>query len=379
MRYLDNAATTFPKPQSVVMAVDNCLKKFSANPGRGGHSLSIKSAEAVYKVRKSIAELFGCSNIENVIFTQNCTTSINTVLKGILKEGDHVICSGYEHNAVTRPLNKLIESGVTYDIASVFIGDDMATLNAFEALIKENTKLIICTHASNVCGAVMPIEKIGALAKAYGILFAVDAAQTAGVLSIDVKKNNIDYLCVAPHKGLYAPMGTGILIANSEINNTIIEGGTGSMSISQSQPEILPDRFESGTVNLSGIVGIGAGIDFIKSKGIANIYQSELNLISYLYEELRKIKGIELYTEHPRVIGSAPVLSFNMKGKHSEEVAEKLNNYGIATRAGLHCAPLAHKTLNTLDVGTVRVCPSVYTSKNDIEYLINCVKKVEKN
>lgn len=378
MRYFDNAATTFPKPQSVVSAVNNCLKFFSANPGRSGHYLSIKAAENLYQSRKKVADFFSCKNLENVIFTLNCTTAINIVLKGILQPGDHVICSCFEHNAVIRPLNELLKKGVSYDIAHVFVGDAEATRNSFEALIKDNTKLIVCAHASNVCGAVMPIKMISELCKEYGIKLLIDAAQSAGVLPIDVDDMGIDYLCVASHKGLYAPMGTGILIASSPIENTIIEGGTGSMSLLDMQPEILPDRFESGTLNLSGIVGIASGIDFVKAKGINNIYLAEMKLVSMLYEGLRKNNNIVLYTDYPKLFNYAPVLSFNVKGVHSEEIASKLNDYGIAVRAGLHCAPLAHKTLGTVQTGTVRVCPSVFTNISDIEYFLNSIKKVSK-
>jgi len=343
--YLDNAATTYPKPYSVRLAVDDCLKNFSANPGRGGHELSLKASEKVYLCRKKIAKFFGCEREENVIFTPNCTTSINMVLKGVLNRGDHVICSALEHNAVLRPLNKLSKMGVQVDVARVFPGDFMATVNSFEALIKHNTKLIICTHASNVFGAILPISRIGEICKIHGILFCVDAAQTAGVLDINMKNMGIDFLCVAPHKGLYAPMGTGLLLMKSGIENTIIEGGTGSFSRLMEQPSMLPDKFESGTVNLSGIMGISAGIDFVNSH--RRIYQSELRKIQKCYDAFKKSDGIELYNERPEENLFAPVLSFNFKGVPSEEAGAKLNDFGIATRPGLHCAPLAHRFLGT--------------------------------
>lgn len=378
MRYLDNAATTFPKPPQVMYVVNNCLKNYSANPGRAGHSLSLKAAEAVYKSRQKCADFFCSKNVENVVFTLNCTTALNFVLKGILKKGDHVICSSFEHNAVLRPLNSLKEEGVDFDIAHVFIGNDDATVNGFEALIKDNTKMIVCTHASNVFGVVMPVEKIANLCKAYGILLLVDAAQTAGVLPIDTEKVGIDFLCVATHKGLYSPMGTGVLIANKPIDKNLIDGGTGSMSKMEKQPDILPDRFESGTQNLSGISAISAGIDFVNSKGIERIYNKELTLIQYLYRALETNKNVILYTPFPQKNAFVPLISFNVKNMHSEEVAQLLNNFGVAVRAGLHCAPLAHKTMGTIEVGTVRVAPSVYTTYNDIEYFLNCIKKITK-
>lgn len=378
MIYLDNAATTFPKPQNVINSINNCLKGYSANPGRSGHNLSIKADEQVFNCRSKIKNLFNASSVENVIFTPSCTVAINMVLKGVLKKGDHVICSSLEHNAVIRPLNKLKESGIEYDIARVFADDFVSTVRSFEALIKPNTKMIICTNASNVFGVVLPIKEIGELCKSYGLLFAVDAAQTAGILDIDMQKQNIDYLCIAAHKGLYAPMGVGILIANKNIENTIFEGGTGSMSKLSLQPGFLPDKFESGTVNLPGIVGTSAGIDYIKTKGINNIYYKELKLIRKLYNRLNKIPNIELYTVLPYKEFYVPVLSFNVKGKDSDEVSLKLNDFNIATRPGFHCAPLAHKTFGTIERGTVRICPSVTTNDKEIEYFINKLKIIAK-
>ena len=378
MIYLDNAATTFPKPINVVNSVSECLKKYSANPGRSGHNLSIKASDKVFECRKKIKKLFNAKLEENIIFTSSCTVAINMVLKGVLKKGDHVICSSLEHNAVIRPLNKLISSGIEYDIARVFPDDFASTVRSFEALIKPNTKMIICTNASNVFGVVLPIEELGKLCKSYDLLFTVDAAQSAGILNIDTKKCNIDYLCVAAHKGLYAPMGIGILIANNEIEDTIFEGGTGSMSKLPHQPDFMPDKFESGTINLSGIIGTSAGIDFINRKGIGKIYNKELNIIRKIYYSLNKIPNIKLYTICPYKDYYVPVLSFNIKDMESEEVSSKLNKFNIATRPGFHCAPLAHKMFGTFDTGTVRVCPSVYTNDNDIEYFINKIKIIAK-
>lgn len=378
MIYLDNAATTFPKPRTVTVASDTCLRLYSANPGRAGHDLSLKASEMIYNCRKKVKTMFGAKSEDRVIFTLNCTAALNMVLKGVLKKGDHVICSSLEHNAVIRPLNKLSEFGIEYDVARVFTGDFDATVRAFEALIKKNTKMIICTHASNVFGVVLPIAQIGKLCREYGLLFAVDCAQTAGVLEIDMQKMNIDYLCIAPHKGLYAPMGTGILIANADIERTIIEGGTGSLSIRKSQPDFMPDKFESGTVNLSGIAGISAGIDFVESKKINAIYLSEMRYILRCYDSMKRIKGVQLYTERPKSGFFVPVLSFNLKNQSSEEVGNRLNRFGIAVRPGLHCAPLAHETFGTEGNGTVRICPSVFTSSHDVDYFIGKIKLLTK-
>ena len=258
MIYFDNAATTGIKPPSVVAAVKYALENLSANPGRSGHQASAKAAELVYKAREKVALFFGAEGAENVVFTLNCTHSANCILKGVLRRGDHVVVSSMEHNAVVRPL---VKTGVSYSVAKVSLTDDGETLKSFAQSIKPNTRLIFCTGASNVTGKILRIQRIGELCRKRGILFAVDAAQTAGVLPIDMQKQNIDFLCVAPHKGLYAPMGTGILIARKNIINTVLEGGTGTNSLELKQPPDLPERLESGTLNLPGIAGISAGME----------------------------------------------------------------------------------------------------------------------
>ncbi len=371
MIYLDNAATTGKKPPEVIKAVNDALKFNSANPGRSGHLASVKAAEAIYGVRQKTADFFGASGAENVCFTLNCTHSINCVIKGVLRKGERVIVSSLEHNAVMRPLKKM---GIGYDVAEVSLFDDKITLENFEAKIKPNTRLIICTGASNVLGKTLPIKEIGALCKKRGLLFAVDAAQTAGVLPINMKEMNIDYLCIAPHKGLYAPMGVGILICEKPINNTIIEGGTGTNSIELVQPDNLPERIESGTVNLPAIMGIGAGIDYINKKGIENIYKNEISLINMLYGKLKEIPNIVLYTPEPINHGYAPVLSFNIKGVSSSEVTALMSENGIAARGGLHCAPTAHRMIDTINQGTVRISVATFNNTNEIMILSNLLK-----
>ena len=373
MIYLDNAATTFPKPQSVIKAVANSIKT-SANPGRSGHDLSQNTAIEIYKVREKVKNLFGADSVEKVVFTLNCTHAINYVLKGLVKKGDRIVTSSFEHNAVMRPLEKLKKQGVFVDIAEAYPDDREATIRSFSRLINTRTKLVICTAASNVIGLKMPIKEIGDMCKQFGAKFAVDAAQLAGVCDINVKENNIDYLCIASHKGLYAPMGTGILVINNDDElDTIIEGGTGTASIMLDQPRDLPEMLESGTVNVSGIMGIGAGIDFINSKGMGNIYNHEMKLIRRLYSALKSTPGVKIYTPMPDN-NYAPVLSFNISGLNSIEAASLLNKAGFATRAGLHCAPLAHKRLGTIESGTVRVCPSIFTTTEQIDKFIIAVK-----
>ena len=374
MIYLDNAATTYPKPQSVIKAVDDALKK-SANPGRSGHSLSQNTAVSVYQVREKLKDMFSAPSVENVIFTLNCTHAINYVLKGLLKSGDRIVTSSFEHNAVMRPLEKLKKQGVHVDIAEAYPDDKEATVRSFSRLINTNTKLVICTAASNVIGLKMPIKEIGMMCKQFGTSFCVDAAQLAGICDINMKECNIDYLCIAAHKGLYAPMGTGVLITKDNRLETIIEGGTGTASIILDQPNDLPEMLESGTINVPGIIGIGAGIDFVKSKGFDKIYSHEMGLVKRLYKQLKSTPGVKLYTPEPDD-NYAPVLSFNINGLNSVESASKLNSLGFATRVGLHCAPFAHKRIGTIESGTVRICPSVFTSSQDIEKFAAAVRQV---
>lgn len=379
MIYLDNGATTYPKPAAVTNNILRALKN-SANPGRGGHNLAMRASEIVYKARVNISEFFNASDPSNVIFTLNCTEALNIVIKGVLKKGDHVIISSLEHNAVLRPVEKLKERGITYSVAEVVEGDNEQTLNNFREAINENTRLVVCTCASNVTGVKLPFERIFALCHQYGILTCADSAQAAGVVPIDLSDSSIDYLCCAGHKSLYGPMGTGALIINCDtIPDSFVEGGTGSNSYDYNQPDIIPDRFESGTCNLTGIAGLSGGINFVKSRGVLNIYKKEMYLIKRAYNALKNMSHVILYTNEPDIDNYVPVLSFNIEGKNCETVSGLLNSrFNIATRAGLHCAPLAHKSIDTLDIGgTVRVVPSVFTTENDIKTLINAVYKIK--
>ncbi len=375
MIYLDNAATSGVKPASVINAVSYSLKNLSSNPGRGGHEGAVDAATKVFLVRNKLCDFFNADSENSICFTANCTASINTVLYGCLKPGDHILISSLEHNAVTRPLIYLAKnSGVSYDIVDIDVRFPDKSVLEFEKKIKHDTKMIFTTHASNVTGTVLPIKKIGELCKKRNILFGVDAAQSAGHKEINVKDMNIDYLCVAPHKGLYSPMGIGVLVAEKPIDNILIRGGTGVNSISFEQPDSLPERVESGTVNLPGICGVGAGVDFtnklIRTKSIVK----EKKLLHFLYNELRKI-GAELYADDPLNEEYVGVISFNINGHSSEEVAQYLSKNKVAVRGGLHCAPLAHKTLGTLDRGTVRVSTSVFNNETEIDRVAYLLKK----
>lgn len=379
MIYFDNGATTFPKPQSVVNAVNYAITQIGANPGRGGHNMAMKASDVLYECRSNAAKLFDIDNPENVIITNNCTTALNTVIKGVLKSGDHAVISSYEHNAVVRPLEFLKSKGIEYSIAQVEYGDVEKTIDNFRSSFRENTKLVICTHASNVFGIRLPIERISALCKLNGVLFCTDAAQTAGIIPISLKNTDIDYLCTAGHKGLYGPMGTGLLIINSDvIPESLTQGGTGSLSVQINQPEILPDKFESGTHNLLGIAGLNEGIKYVMHKTEQRIFNYEIRLAQNLYDGLAKIDDIELYTKRPNERESVPVISFNLRNIDSETTAQILNDkFNIAVRAGLHCAPLAHKCFGTVEKGTVRAVVSSFSTMNEVNYLIKSVSQIK--
>lgn len=375
MIYLDNGATSFPKPLSVRQNVDISLKKFSANPGRSGHSLSLRAAKEIFECRKRLKELFNVNSEEEIIFTENCTMALNTVIFGLLNEGDHVLISSMEHNSVTRPLESLKDKGVTYSTFD-YSYDDNETVDNVRNLIKPETKLVICTHASNVFGFRFPIERICALCHAYGILFCVDSAQSAGVFDIDVGTNQYDFVCMSGHKSLYGPMGTGVLILNNHNLKPLLYGGTGTESVKKSQPEGLPEKFESGTQNMNGISGLKAGVDFVKNRGIKNIYNHEYKLAKRLFNGLANNRKVITYNKSFDYGKVAPVVSFNIDGVYSEDLVAKLNKYGIMTRGGLHCSPLAHTTMNTIENGTVRVVPGAFNTINDINYLLNVIRKL---
>ena len=377
MIYLDNSATTYPKPKTVVDSFKNSFYSYGANAGRGFYNMAIDTTEQIYKVRKRLCDFFDCSNPENVVFTYNCTMALNMAIKGIAKKGGHLIISDLEHNSVLRTVEKLKLDGICdYSVAQVD-NDDNKTIQNFSDCIKRNTIAIICTGASNVFGIITPYKKLAQLAHKHKILFILDAAQIGGVLPISVNKDGVDILCCAGHKGLYGPTGTGVMIVKDDITmNTIIEGGTGSNSVLAIQPDIVPDRFESGTPNVQGIIALGYGIDFVNKTGIKKIYNHEKNLIRYLDENLKKIDIINLYNNNHK--NFTPILSFNIENIHSEEVAKNLSDFNIAVRAGLHCAPIAHKKMGTIESGTVRISPSIFTQKKDIDFLIKCVRKIAK-
>lgn len=376
MIYLDNSATTYPKPASVYNAYAKASRLYSFNSGRGGYRQSVTASEKIYKARENIASFVNCP-CENVAFTQNCTLAVNMAVKGSAKAGGHIIISSLEHNAVARTVQALKSAGViTYDIAP-FSSDDDEFIHNIQSLVKPETCLIVCTGASNVFGYALPISKIGAFARKNGIRFVVDGAQSLGVFDLDMQRDCVDILCAAGHKGLYGPMGTGFIALGGDVKlDTIIEGGTGSSSLDLLQPDFMPDRLESGTLNNAGILGLDAGVSFVKSKGTENIYNHEFELIEYIYSRLDKNKNITLYTPYPQKNKFAPILSFNAGDYHSEQTAARLSEKGIAVRAGYHCAAVAHSFAKTQDRGTVRISPSVFTTLLECEVFLNYLKKI---
>lgn len=373
--YLDNAATTFPKPAAVMTAVMRFMSERAANPGRSGHALSMKAAETVYRCRESAARFFHAPGPENVAFCLNATQAINTALKGCGLAGKAVVTSTVEHNAVMRPLHKLAGQGVVCRTADIADGDD-AIVENFRRALTPQTAMIACTHASNVTGRVLPIGRLGALCKEKGLLFLVDASQSAGVLPIDMEAMHIDYLCMPGHKGLYGPMGTGLLIAadGTELD-TLLEGGTGSDSLRLEQPAYLPDRLESGTVNAPGIAGLGAGLSYVARRGVENIYREEHALALRLYDLLADIPNVNLYTPRPET-GYVPVVSFNIEGMTSVEAASALDKAGFALRGGLHCCPAAHRRYGTLETGMVRASFGAFNTARDAALLAAAIRRL---
>jgi cysteine desulfurase family protein len=377
--YFDNAATTWPKPQRVEKAVANAMRCYGANPGRSSHKMAMETAQQVFNSREAAAALFG-AEVDQVVFTSNCTHALNMAIKGVLQPGDHVIISQMEHNSVLRPVHTLAQNGmITYSILPIR-RDAKDTLACLETLVRPCTKLIACTHGSNVWGLTAPIKEIGELAEKRDIFFMVDAAQTAGVIDINVKEAHIDFLCTAGHKSLYGPPGTGLLITpHGEAMATLMEGGTGSVSSMFVQPAAMPERMESGTANTSGIIGLGAGIAFVTESGIANIYAHEMAIAKEIYTCLNNCDNILLYTDGFEEGRNLPLVSFNIEGLHSEETVEALAAKGYALRGGLHCAPLAHEMMGTTDIGAARISVGAFNTRAQARCLCREICRMAKS
>lgn len=369
----DNSATSFPKPQAVRNAVNSAFTRYGGNPGRGGHRLSVITAEQVFNTRAAAAEMFGAEP-ENVIFTPNCTLATNMAIKGIMQYGGHMIISDYEHNAVFRPVYALAKKrGVTFSIAHISDNDE-ETLENIRKLIRSDTKCVCCMTASNVTGRILPYREIAALCKSYGICFIADAAQGAGLIDLSLD-DGFDFLCMSGHKALYGPSGTGMLISSGEYDlSTIIEGGTGATSAEPEQTPYLPERLESGTVNTAGILGLGEGIRFVRKKTPNRIYEHEMKLCRQLEEGISEIPNVKLYSCERRV----PIVSFNIGEYNAQAVSGRLSDKGFALRGGLHCAALAHRTLGTLEQGTVRFSPSAFNNSQQVSRLIAAIRQVSR-
>ena len=375
MIYLDNAATTYPKPQSVYRVWQHAMSAYGANPGRSGHRMSAETSEAVYKSRATCAEFFGAEP-ENTVFTLNCTHALNFVIKGLARKGCHFVASDMEHNAVIRPINAAAEHyGGSFTLFEATEDSEQTLWNAQRA-INANTCALVCTAASNVLGLRTPVKELAELCRRKGVPFVVDAAQGAGTLPLSLG-DGMNFICTAGHKGLYGPMGTGLLVTDGKYPlSTIIEGGTGSASESILQPDFTPDRFESGTINTAGAIALGAGVEFVKRKTPEAILRHELALCKRFCAALRELPNITLYTDitDHNAEHYAPVVSFNVKGFHSSEAAALLSDRGFYMRGGLHCAPLAHRKLGTLDSGTVRFSPSAFTTPNEVDALTRTLR-----
>lgn len=374
--YFDNAATTFPKPPCVISASIACMEEYCGNPGRGSHLLAMRSAEKVFLTRESLGEMFEASP-ENVIFTMNTTYALNMAIKGVMSNGGHVLISNMEHNSTLRPISKLArERKIRYSIFDCYGKDGLLTSkdiisNIIEKLSKD-TKLLVCVHSSNICSHTLPIREIGAFCHRHGIIFCVDAAQSAGHTQINLKDDNIDILCMPAHKGLLAPQGCGIMILRTPILlDTVIEGGNGINSLDADMGKDYPERYEGGTLCTPAIAGLYESLRFLKSFGIENVAQHEKRLWEKANSLLQNIPGVVVYDNTP---GS--VLLFNIQGLHCDLVGDLLNERGFCLRTGYHCAALAHNTLKTPDGGAVRIGFGIFNSENEVIQLCETISDI---
>lgn len=376
MIYLDNAATTYPKPKSVYKNVMDAMTKYGANPGRGSHAMAIEGARVIYETRELLAELFNLDDPMKVILTFNATDGLNMAIKGILRPGDHVVTTAMEHNSVLRPIKELENIGVENTIVSCS-HEGKINVQDIEAAIKTNTRMVVTTHVSNLTGTIFPIEKIGEMCKRRNVLYLVDGSQSAGVLEIDMQKQHIDFLAVPGHKGLLGPQGTGALLINSDAEiKELKEGGTGSESSNPNQPNFYPDKLEAGTHNLPGIAGLNAGLKYILNKGTKSILSHEKNILETFIDEMRKNPKIVIYGPED-INDRSGVVPVNIAGMDSSEVAYILDTeYNIAVRPGLHCAPLAHKTIGTENIGAVRFGIGPFTKRSDVIAAVKALNEI---
>ena len=374
--YLDNAATSWPKPPEVIAAMQAYLENGGGRPGRAAHGKSLASARMVYETRDALSSLFNATSPDRVIFTKNATEAINLLLFGFLNPGDHVIVSSMEHNAVMRPLRQLESRGVSLSVAAC---DSCGRLDplTIKTALTPRTRLVLLVHASNVTGTLLPIAEVANIAREAGIRFAVDAAQTAGVHPIDVQSGGIDFLTFTGHKSLGGPQGTGGLVIGPDVDlRPLMFGGTGSASESENQPAFLPDKLESGTLNAIGIAGLGASLAALTEFGVENVLAHERKLMKLFRDGLKEMPDIEVYGPE-NTAESVGVLSLNVASRPCEEVGMELErDFDILTRTGLHCAPAAHRTIGTFGRGTVRFSVSRFNTESDIHAALEALSRI---
>lgn len=380
MIYLDNAATSFPKPENVYVEMDKCMKTYCANPGRGSHSMSVQSAMAVNDTRERLANLLDIKDYLNISFTKNATEALNIAIFGCLSKGDHVITTCMEHNSVLRPLHTLQKQ---YGIKlSIIKGDSMGRIDPYQIRrnINKRTRLVVCTLSSNVNGIIMPIKEISEIAKENGLLFLIDASQGLGSMPFSINDIYVSMAAFPGHKCLLGPQGTGGLYVSPDVKlNPIMCGGTGSQSELLFQPDMMPDKYESGTLNTPGIVGLGAGVEFIEKIGIDKIKANKDTLTKRLYDGLAQNKLLKLYSSGNMAENSG-IVAFNIAGSDSSDIGYTLNNdYGIACRSGLHCAPLAHKHFGTQKSGIVRLSVGYFNTTSEIDNTILAINQIASN
>lgn len=374
--YLDNAATSFPKPEDVYLAVDSTLRHVAGSPGRGGHRGGIAAARLVLEAREAVCSLINVPDSSRLVFTHSATESLNIVVNGLLRPGDHVVTSSMEHNSLARPLHCAAMRGVEVTRVPADSHGYVSPL-AVAAVIRPDTRLVAITHCSNVTGTIQPVAEIGEITRSRGVLFLVDAAQSIGSLQLDVMEMGIDLLAAPGHKGLMGPPGTGILYVSDGVAlEPLMVGGTGTASSSLEQPDGMPERFESGTMNAPALAGLAAGVAFVVDVGVAAIYRHEASLVNRLMEGLSGLPGIRLYGP---LAGEArgSLVSFTVDGMDASQVGFILDHeFGIFVRTGLHCAPEAHRAIGTFPAGTVRVSPGYFTTMKDIEACLSAVEQI---
>ncbi|MBQ7034578.1 MAG: aminotransferase class V-fold PLP-dependent enzyme [Clostridia bacterium] len=375
MIYFDNGASSHPKPQCVVKAVGDWLRKNASNPGRSGHRLSMEAAELVYNTRVALGDLFGVEKPENVILVPNATYALNTVLLGLFEKGDHIITTDLEHNSVLRPLWHLQSKGVEVSVIKVDFEDDEKTIEKMMRSIRSKTKAIVCTQCSNICGRILPIERI-AERKPKDVLLIVDGSQGAGTIPINMVESGVDYYCAPSHKGLLGPQGGGLILINNRIPRPLIYGGTGTESLNPEQPLALPEHLESGTLPTAICAGMLAAANYIKDLGRKKIHSHKRALTDYAYDELRAVSGVELYM-YPYASKCLGVIPLNMNGKHSGDTVEYLDQKGICTRGGIHCAPLFHLRMGTQSRGMVRISFGCFNNDREVDQLVRALKNLK--